>query len=70
MPEKGKGEKWCVPLIDNLKGGGGNESESKGVCTPNPVTCCTSNKKSLHAWHGECTNNTVDRAIAMGVGKG
>ena len=23
MPEKGKGEKWCVPLIDNLKGGGG-----------------------------------------------
>lgn len=50
--------------------GGKNESESKSVCTPNRVTCCTSNKKSLHAWHGECTNNIVDRAIAMGVGKG
>ena len=46
-----------------------NESESKSVYTQNPVTCCTSNKKSLHAWHGECTNNIVDKAIAMGVGK-
>lgn len=45
------------------------ENMFKIVHSPCHVTYHTSNKKALHAWHGECSNNIAGRSILVFVGK-
>ena len=67
VAEKGKGDKSLVPRNENLKKKKCFFKSGMGI--PNLVTCRTNNKKSLHAWHSEGSNNIAGRLISRVVGK-